>query len=94
MSAVTIEGYSVEELFELTDEQFDAFVLRDEPFIFQVGSAKVLGRVTIQNDTLVLELAHIDGGGEGVLVTLVSVAKRLGASLIVRPLWRVFQRVG
>lgn len=79
MPPVTIEGYSIDELLDLPDEQFDTFALVNEPFVFRVGSATALGRATILNNALVVELAHIDGGGEGVLVTLVSAARRLAA---------------
>jgi hypothetical protein len=73
---ITIEGYTAEELLDLPEGQIDAFVLCNEPVAFQVGSAEILGHFRINNDSLVVELAHIDGGGEGVLPTIWSLAER------------------
>jgi hypothetical protein len=44
--------------------------------VFRVGSAEVLGQFWVERDALVLELGHIDGGGEGVLPTLALLAHR------------------
>ena len=62
-----IEGYTAEELLGLPEERIDDFVLSDCPVTFVVGSARILGEFKKRNDSLVVELAHIDGGGEGVL---------------------------
>jgi hypothetical protein len=47
-----------------------------EPLVFRAGSAELLGSFKIASDGLVIELAQIEGGGEGVLVSLASLAKR------------------
>lgn len=47
-----------------------------EPLVFRAGSAIILGSFKIAWDRLVIELAQIEGGGEGVLVSLDSLAKR------------------
>ena len=47
-----------------------------EPLVFRAGSAIILGSFKIAWDPLVIELAQIEGGGEGVLVSLASLAKR------------------
>jgi hypothetical protein len=73
---ITIEGYTTEELLHLPEEQIDAFLLCNEPVAFRVGSAEILGQFKVNNDSLVVELAHIDGGGEGVLPTIWSLAER------------------
>jgi hypothetical protein len=44
--------------------------------VFRIGSAEILGHFRIASDTLVLELGHIDGGGEGALPTLAALATR------------------
>jgi hypothetical protein len=44
--------------------------------VFQVGTADILGRFWVADGSLVLELGHIDGGGEGVLPTISGLAKR------------------
>ena len=60
----------------MPEQQIDAFVVCNEPVAFRVGSAEILGQFRINNDSLVVELAHIDGGGEGVLPTIWSLAER------------------
>ena len=74
-----IEGLDPEELLALPAEEVDALILTGEPVSFQAGSAEVLGLFEIRDGRLVLELAHIDGGGEGVLPTLASLARRFAA---------------
>ena len=73
---IQIEGYSPDEVLALPDDQIEAFVFADEPFVFKAGSAEVLGEFEIKPDRLVVELAQIDGGGEGVLPTLWTLARR------------------
>jgi hypothetical protein len=76
MRQVAIEGYSPSEILNLPDEQMDTFVFCGEPTIFRAGSAEILGEFKIVDDALVVELAHIEGGGEGVLPTLWTLAGR------------------
>src|SRR5260221_5300089 len=73
---VTIEGLTPAEILALPNAALDALVLRGEPIVFRAGTAEILGKFWVTNDTLVLELAQIDGGGEGVLVTLAAMAER------------------
>ena len=68
--AVTIEGYTPSQILQLTDEQLDAFIFTNQPLIFRAGSATILGEFRQSSKRLTIELAHIDGGGEGVLPTL------------------------
>ncbi|GAB5536127.1 MAG: hypothetical protein Rubg2KO_23760 [Rubricoccaceae bacterium] len=77
--SLTIEGYSPDEILSLPDELADAIVFTGEPFVFHAGSAEVLGEFRIAPDRLVIELAQIDGGGEGVLLTLWMLARRYAA---------------
>jgi len=44
--------------------------------VFKVGTANVLGQVRL-GDSLTIELAQIDGGGEGVLLTFSLLAEAL-----------------
>jgi hypothetical protein len=76
VSSILIEGYSVDEILALSTEELQAIVLRDEPLVFKAGSANLLGRFRVDSTTLVLELAHIDGGGEGALPAVASVTSR------------------
>ncbi|MEO1037484.1 MAG: hypothetical protein AAFX44_18140 [Pseudomonadota bacterium] len=74
---VKFEGYSATELLELPEEDFDAYVFCGEALVIDVGSANVLGQFSIDDGRLVLELAQIDGGGEGVLPAIGSLAQRV-----------------
>jgi hypothetical protein len=73
---VTIEGYSADELLLLPDDQLDALVFRADPLVFHIGSATILGAVRRSDTTLIIELAQIEGGGDGALLTLWSLAHR------------------
>lgn len=76
---ILIEGYSPEEILALPHEQIEAFVFTNTPLVFKAGSAEVLGEFRLLTDRLVVELAHIDGGGEGVLPTLWVLTERYAA---------------
>lgn len=76
MTQVLIEGYTPDEILELPNEQLAVIVLRDEPLVFRAGSANMLGKFRVDPPSLVLEIAHIDGGGEGALPALASLAQR------------------
>jgi hypothetical protein len=67
---ILIEGYTTEEILNLPHEEVEALVLTGQPLIFKVGSAQILGEFRVEGKRLVVELAQIDGGGEGVLPTL------------------------
>lgn len=71
-----IEGFSSDELLALPDEELESFVLTEAPVVFRAGSAEILGQFRLKPNTLVVELAQIDGGGEGVLPTLWVLAER------------------
>ncbi len=72
--AIEIEGFSLAEALELPHEDLDELVFVGQPIVFRVGSARLLGEFRRQPDRLVIELAQIDGGGEGVLPTLARLA--------------------
>jgi len=76
MSTTLIEGYTLDEILALPNEQLKAIVLSDEPVVFNAGTASILGKFRISADTLILELGHIDGGGEGALPSLGALASR------------------
>ncbi len=67
---VLIEGISVDELSAWPIEQLRQLLSLGRPIVFSAGTATVLAEVRREEETLVVELAHIDGGGEGVLPTL------------------------
>jgi hypothetical protein len=64
------------EILDLPAEQVEALVLMGQPIVFKAGSATVLGEFRREASRLVIELAQIDGGGEGVLVSLGALARR------------------
>ena len=74
---VLIEGYTHKELLAMKPQEFDNYVFTDDPIVFKIGSANILGRFSISDSSLMIELAQIDGGGEGVLPCLLSFARKL-----------------
>jgi hypothetical protein len=83
---VTIEGQTPDELFALPADELDQLIFIGRPIIVRVGSAAVLAECHRRGADLVLDLAQIDGGGEGVLPTLAHVVERFARS-------RGFERV-
>lgn len=79
MSSVLIEGYSLDELLALKTDDIQLFLPDREVTLFHIGSAQILGRVHLDNLRLVIELAQIEGGGEGVLPTLWVLANRFAS---------------
>ena len=73
---VLIEGLRVDEVLDLPKETIEQLVFIGEPIVFRAGSAVLLGSFRTQRHRLVIELAQIDGGGEGVLVSVASLASR------------------
>jgi hypothetical protein len=73
---IRMEGFTAQEILDLSDHDVDALILCDQPLVFRAGTAEVLGQFRIVGTRLVVELAHIDGGGEGVLPVLWSLASR------------------
>jgi hypothetical protein len=70
LHTVKIEGLTPQEILALPQEQLDALVLTGKPLVFQAGTATILGEFKQSASGLKVELAQIDGGGEGVLPTL------------------------
>jgi hypothetical protein len=90
MSALLIEGYTADEILDLPPGVLDLIVLTNEPIVFTVGSANLLGRFKVEESTLFMELAHVDGGGEGALPALASLAHRYARSKRINEIaWRV-----
>jgi hypothetical protein len=59
---LTIEGFTPEQILALSDEELNKLVFIDEPIVFKAGSAEIIGKFYLKPDTLVLELAQIEGG--------------------------------
>lgn len=73
---VLFEGLREEAILELPKETVEQLILLGEPIVFRVRSAMLLGSFSVNCNRLVVELAQIEGGGEGVLVSLASLARR------------------
>jgi hypothetical protein len=67
---ILIEGYTRKEILAFPAEQIEQLILTGEALVFKAGSASVLGEFRIEYKRLVIELAQIEGGGEGVLSSL------------------------
>ena len=65
-----IEGVSLDALKALSSEEMDALLAFGRPVTFRMGTATILAEFNRQDRDLAINLAHIDGGGEGVLVLL------------------------
>jgi hypothetical protein len=74
---IRIDGLTPDEILSLPSEELDELVFVGRPLVFRVGSAEILGEFQIVAETLILDLAHIDGGGEGVLPVIAAMAQRL-----------------
>ncbi|WMS88813.1 hypothetical protein [Pleionea litopenaei] len=78
MGRIKVEGLSVAEILEWPIEYFDELVLIDDPIVLSIGTAQVLGQFSVSSENrLVVELAQIDGGGEGVLPTITRLSKHI-----------------
>lgn len=73
---VRIEGYSIDELLALPKDELDGFIFTGRPIVARVGSAEILVECRHKGEMLVVDLAHIDGGGEGALPTVVGFIER------------------
>ena len=72
---ILIEGLEPDALLALPDEHIAA-LFAIGPILFTAGSAKILGQIRANEAVLTVELAQVDGGGEGVLPTLWRLAER------------------
>jgi hypothetical protein len=87
---VTFNGLTADEILSLPSELLNGEVASGAPMVVRVGTADVLGRFWIERSTVVLELGHIDGGGEGVLPAIAVLAQRFAVQRGLESLdWRV-----
>lgn len=88
---ILIEGYDPGDLLSMIDAENEGLIFSGQPIIFRVGSAQVLGQFSIKKNSLVIELAQIDGGGEGVLSVLVSLSRKYARKKGLRKInWLVY----
>jgi hypothetical protein len=67
---VKIEGQTPDELLSLPADELDQLAFAGRPIVVHVGTAEVLVECRRRGATLVIDVAHIDGGGEGALPAL------------------------
>jgi hypothetical protein len=65
-----VEGVSVDALKAMVPSDLDELLAFGKPITFQMGTATILAEFNRLDEGLSVNLAHIDGGGEGVLVIL------------------------
>ncbi len=69
-SSFLIAGLDPSEVLQLPPADLRELLLVDRAILFEAGTAEVLAQLTDRGSTLCIELAQIDGGGEGVLPVL------------------------
>ncbi|MDX8465969.1 hypothetical protein RFM26_09785 [Mesorhizobium sp. VK23B] len=67
---IEIEGIPLDALRALSHQEQDELLSFSRPISFMMGSATVLAEFNQDGKELTINLAHIDGGGEGVLLVL------------------------
>jgi hypothetical protein len=65
-----IEGLPIDAFKALPPEDLDDLLAFGRPITFRMGTATILAEFNAVDDELCVNLAHIDGGGEGVLISL------------------------
>src|SRR5688572_4277455 len=65
-----VEGLRLEDWRALSIEQQNALVPLGRAITFRIGSATVLAEANECSGVLIVNLAQVDGGGEGVLLQL------------------------
>ncbi len=75
--SITIDGVSLDEWGALPSEQWKELVFTKKPIVFQMGSSSILGQFTLEDARMQIELGHIDGGGEGVLLVIWNLAEEI-----------------
>jgi len=73
---IKFDGLSDAEILALPRSEVEALILIGEPLVFTVSSALILGTFKQKSKRLHIELAQVEGGGEGVLLSFASLAKR------------------
>ncbi len=84
-----IEGYKTEQLREALGSDLESEILKGRPIVARTGSAEILIALAVEGATLRAELAHVDGGGEGVLLAIMGVILRIARRRQLKE-WLVF----
>lgn len=87
---IKFEGLTPDEILDLGVADVDELVFNGEAVVVNIGSAQILGQFSLQDDVMVIQLAQIDGGGEGVLPAIGSLASKLARQRGIREIeWQV-----
>jgi len=71
------DGLKSDELLDLSWEEVEAWICRDDPIVFTVSEAEVLGQFGLRENELTAQISVVEGGGDGVLFQLFSTIERL-----------------
>ncbi|MEI7833673.1 MAG: hypothetical protein WCJ56_10805 [bacterium] len=77
MAKMQLAGVTPDEMLAFSDEELNGLIFCGKPVVFTAGTAEILGEFRRTHDCLTVDLAHIDGGGEGVLPSLWLLADQL-----------------
>ena len=87
---ITFNGLSADDIISLPDDLLEQEVMTGDPLVLRVGTADVLCGFRVEQDVLVVELGHVDGGGEGVLPALAVLVQRYARHRGLRAVdWRI-----
>ena len=75
-ASILIDGLTLDEVLALPRGDIDELVFVGEPIVVRVGTSELLGQFEVVGSTLRVELAQVEGGGEGVLLSLWLLARR------------------
>jgi hypothetical protein len=90
-TGLLIEGFRPDELPAALGPELQRELLRGRPLVARAGTSDVLMSLELRDGVLRAELAHVDGGGEGILPALFSIIVRLGRLHDAREVeWLVF----
>jgi len=87
---ILFDGLTVEELSQLSWEEIEAWIVRDDPIVFRASEADVLAQFSLSEMVLTVQVSVVEGGGDGVLVQLFSVIEKMSRKHQVRKIiWQV-----
>jgi len=78
--ALKIDGLTIDEFQALSKDEMVGLVFCDRPVVFRVETAEILGQFRKSPDRLKVELAYIEGGGEGALPLIWNLASSYAIS--------------
>jgi len=90
-SQLDVEGVSPAEILSMQREDQDALLAFERPLTFRMGTSTILAEFGVEDDVMTVNLGHIDGGGEGVLLQLWKAIETFAAQRGFRQVqWNVF----